>query len=78
MGCILFFIRLYSDKTSGAMVMSKYVFLDVDGVLNCRRTKARGTYDVPRIGKKYLDILKTIVDKTNGKIVLMQYGRFYL
>ena len=55
--------------------MSNYIFLDIDGVLNSNRTNARGPYGNPGIGKKHLDILKTIVDKTNGEIVLISDWR---
>ena len=55
--------------------MSKYIFLDIDGVLNSSRTRAKSPYDCPGIGKKHLDILKTIADKTDGKIVLISDWR---
>ena len=55
--------------------MSNYIFLDIDGVLNSKRTKARGPYDNPGIGKKHLDILKIIADKANGEVVLISDWR---
>lgn len=55
--------------------MNNYIFLDIDGVLNSKQTNERGPYDNPGIENKHLDILKTIVDKTNGEIVLISDWR---
>lgn len=55
--------------------MNNYIFLDIDGVLNSKHTKAKGPYGNPGIGKKHLEILKTIVDKTDGEIVLISDWR---
>lgn len=55
--------------------MVNYIFLDIDGVLNSKRTKARAPYDCMGIGKNHLNVLKTIVEKTNGNIVLISDWR---
>jgi len=55
--------------------MSNYIFLDIDGVLNSKRTNARGPYYNPGIGKKHLDILKIIAERTYGEIVLISDWR---
>ena len=51
--------------------MSKYIFLDIDGVLNNNYTKNIAPYGCKGINNNCLNILKTIVNKTNGKIVLI-------
>lgn len=55
--------------------MSNYIFLDIDGVLNCKQTRARAPYNIQGIGKKHLNVLKTIADRTNGRIVLISDWR---
>lgn len=55
--------------------MSNYIFLDIDGVLNHQKTKARAPYDCKGISQKPLRILKKIVEKTNGKLVLISDWR---
>ena len=55
--------------------MNNYIFLDIDGVLNDKNTRAQAPYHCTGIGKKHLDILKKIVDATQGKIVLISDWR---
>lgn len=51
----------------------KVLFLDVDGVLN----SAEELFDDRAISPKKLEILKTIIDKTNAKIVLISTWRCF-
>lgn len=53
----------------------KYVFIDIDGVLNCGSTGARNPYGNAGIEKKKLDLLKKIVDETEAEIVLISDWR---
>lgn len=55
--------------------MANYVFLDIDGVLNSRQTRAKAPYNCKGIGNKHLRILKAIVEKTNSNIVLISDWR---
>lgn len=55
--------------------MAKYIFLDIDGVLNSRLTRAKAPYDCKGIGKKHLAVLKEIVNQTDGEIVLISDWR---
>lgn len=52
----------------------KVLFLDVDGVLN----SAEELFDDRAINPKKLEILKTIIDKTNAKIVLISTWRCFV
>lgn len=52
----------------------KIIFLDVDGVLNCRGTKAR-CEGFTGIDKAKVALLKELVDATNAKIVLSSTWR---
>ena len=63
----------------------KIIFLDVDGVLNNniflkkRRIilkENKGIY-IPRLDDKNFIALKTLVERTNAKIVLSSYWRYY-
>ena len=55
--------------------MENYIFLDIDGVLNHRGTRAKAPYDCPGISAKHLDVLKQIVEMTDAKIVLISDWR---
>ena len=55
--------------------MERYIFLDIDGVLNNRRTHILRTCNVPGISMSNLKILKEIVDRTGGKPVLISDWR---
>lgn len=52
------------------MESRKYIFLDVDGVLNCDSTKALSPNGYVGISDKLVKRLKKILDSTNAKIVL--------
>jgi hypothetical protein len=52
------------------------LFLDVDGVLNCRGDYSRSTCNVDLIPDRTLKILKRIVDNTGAKIILSSSWRF--
>lgn len=52
----------------------KIIFLDVDGVLNCRGTKAR-CEGFTGIDKKKVALLKQIIDSTDAKVVLSSTWR---
>ena len=63
----------------------KIIFLDVDGVLNNniflkkRRIilkENKGIY-IPRLDDKNFIALKTLVERTNAKIILSSYWRYY-
>jgi hypothetical protein len=60
------------------MTPNKIIFLDIDGVLNCASTTNRIGIHLFVDGKK-VDLLKTILDATDAKIVLSsswRYGAF--
>lgn len=48
----------------------KVIFLDIDGVLNCRSTREEA-YGFLGIENEKVELLKKIVDKTKAKIVLV-------
>jgi len=50
------------------------IFLDVDGVLNCSKTRAR-CQNYVGIENKKVELLKKIVDRTGAKIVLTSTWR---
>ena len=52
----------------------KIIFLDVDGVLNCRGTKAR-CEGFTGIDKKKVALLKQIINSTDAKVVLSSTWR---
>ena len=52
----------------------KIIFLDVDGVLNCRGTKAK-CEGFTGIDKKKVALLKQIIDQTDAKVVLSSTWR---
>jgi hypothetical protein len=52
----------------------KVLFLDVDGVLNCKTTKARCDHYIG-IDRAKVRLLKQIIDETNAKIVLSSTWR---
>lgn len=55
--------------------MSNYIFLDIDGVLNYTGLKTRAPYECMGIAQRPLNILKEIVEQTNGKLVLISDWR---
>ena len=63
----------------------KAIFLDVDGVLNNKLflkkrriilKENKGIY-IPRLDDKNFIALKTLVERTNAKIILSSYWRYY-
>lgn len=63
----------------------KVIFLDVDGVLNNKLflkkrriilKENKGIY-IPRLDDKNFIALKTLVERTNAKIILSSYWRYY-
>lgn len=58
--------------------MKKYIFLDIDGVLNSEHTlEDRSTSDASIICDQYLENLRNIVEKTDAKLVLSSSWRVY-
>ena len=58
--------------------MTKYIFLDIDGVLNSEHTlDDRSTSDASIICDQYLETLRNIVEKTDAKLVLSSSWRVY-
>lgn len=58
--------------------MTKYIFLDIDGVLNSEHTlEDRSTSDASIICDQYLENLRNIVEKTDAKLVLSSSWRVY-
>ena len=58
--------------------MTKYIFLDIDGVLNSEHTlEDRSTSDASIICDQYLENLRYIVEKTDAKLVLSSSWRVY-
>lgn len=55
--------------------MTKYIFLDIDGVLNSEHTWVDKITD--SLSDQYLENLKHIVEKTNAKIILSSSWRMY-
>ena len=55
--------------------MTKYIFLDIDGVLNSEHTWNNKMSNC--INHKYLENLRTIVEKTDAKIILSSSWRVY-
>ena len=55
--------------------MSKYIFLDIDGVLNSEHTWEDKTSNI--ISVKYVKNLKSIVKETHAKIILSSSWRIY-
>lgn len=53
----------------------KLIFLDIDGVLNCRHTKERknGIIDIDPF---FVDVLNWVLDETDARIVLSSTWRF--
>ena len=56
-------------------IMPRYIFLDIDGVLNNRRTHTISPYGCKGVSKKNIDVLKEIINKTKGQIVLISDWR---
>lgn len=52
----------------------KVIFLDIDGVLNCKNSKS-SCYGLMGIDNKKVELLKSIIDKSNAKIVLISSWR---
>lgn len=52
----------------------KVIFLDIDGVLNCKNSKS-SCCGLMGIDDKKVELLKSIVDKSNAKIVLTSSWR---
>lgn len=58
--------------------MEKYIFLDVDGVLNSEHTlDDRSTFNASIICDQYLENLRKIVEETDAKLVLSSSWRVY-
>ena len=58
--------------------MEKYIFLDIDGVLNSEHTlEDRSTSIASIICDQYLENLRNIVEKTDAKLVLSSSWRVY-
>lgn len=58
--------------------MEKYIFLDIDGVLNSEHTlEDRSTSIASIICDQYLKNLRTIVEETDAKLVLSSSWRVY-
>lgn len=55
--------------------MTKYIFLDIDGVLNSEHTF--GNKISESISDQYLENLRTIVEETDAKLVLSSSWRVY-
>ena len=55
--------------------MTKYIFLDIDGVLNSEHTWDDKITD--NLNNQYLKNLRTIIEKTDAKIVLSSSWRTY-
>ena len=52
----------------------KVIFLDIDGVLNCQNSKS-SCFGMMGIDNKKVEVLKSIVDKSGAKIVLISSWR---
>ena len=52
----------------------KIIFLDIDGVLNCRNSKP-SCFGIMGVDNKKVEVLKSIVDKSGAKIVLISSWR---
>lgn len=58
--------------------MTKYIFLDIDGVLNSEHTlDDRSTSNASIICDQYLEHLRKIVEETDAKLVLSSSWRVY-
>lgn len=58
--------------------MTKYIFLDIDGVLNSEHTLDQNSeHDASIICDQYLENLRNIVEKTDAKLVLSSSWRVY-
>ena len=55
--------------------MTKYIFLDIDGVLNSEHTWDQQSAST--ISDQYLENLRTIVEETDAKLVLSSSWRVY-
>ena len=55
--------------------MTKYIFLDIDGVLNSEHTWDDKISD--NLSNQYLENLRKIVEKTDAKIILSSSWRMY-
>lgn len=64
-----------SGITNAMTQSDKFIFLDIDGVLNNRRTHTVKPYDVPGISKCNLDVLKEIAERTGTRPVLISDWR---
>ena len=56
--------------------MSKYIMLDVDGVLNCDSTNATAPSGAMGVSDNKIKLLKKIIDVTNAKVVLSSTWRY--
>lgn len=56
--------------------MNKFIFLDIDGVLNDNETYTKAPYGGPGIDDNHLFQLKHLVDNTQAKIILSSDWRF--
>ena len=52
----------------------KVIFLDIDGVLNCQNSKS-SYFGIMGIDNKKVEALKSVVDKSGAKIVLISSWR---
>lgn len=58
--------------------MTKYIFLDIDGVLNSEHTLDQTSeHDASIICDQYLENLRNIVEKTDAKLILSSSWRVY-
>ena len=65
---------VFNQKTNDMGI--NIIFLDVDGVLNCRTTKDRVDKYIS-IEDEKISLLKQLVDQTNSKIVLVSTWKFF-
>ena len=55
-------------------ICMKIIFLDIDGVLNCRNSKS-SCFGIMGVDNIKVEVLKSIVDKSGAKIVLISSWR---
>ena len=52
----------------------KIIFLDIDGVLNCKYTKEE-IFFFPFVSPKKIELLKQLIERTGAKVVLSSTWR---
>ncbi len=72
--------KKYATNYIKGCILTKIIFLDVDGVLNSKKffkESRRTSYDIEDIDIKAVRVLNTIIEKTNAKVVISSTWRIH-